>query len=87
VVLNLMLNRKPTLPARLGVRVRRVLSLFLLQFRSGEGFFSVYLEVTAISLRRFPRRHRRAGRAVFDYADFIGKKRARRLIPHSTIYL
>src|SRR5947207_13548788 len=38
-VLNLMLNRKPTLPARLSVRVPRVLSLFPLQW-SGHVTFS-----------------------------------------------
>ena len=57
--------------------------------RRSEDFFNGYLGVIAIRLRRFPPQlqRRRAGRAAFDYADFIGTKRAPPFIRNSTIYL
>ncbi len=70
-------------------RVARALPVRDTAAGDSEDFFSGYLAVVAIRLRRFPPQpqRRRAGRAVFDYADFTGTKRTPRFIRNSTIYL
>src|SRR5438477_10123408 len=42
--------------------------------RKSEDSFNGYLAVVAIRRQRFLHQRRRAGRAVFDYADFTGTK-------------